>query len=189
MSAGIIVLIVVAVLVVLLVVLLWVSYNSLVTLRQRVRESWSGIDVQLKRRASLIPNLVETVKGYAAHERELLENVTKARAALLSAETPHDAAQADNMLTGTLRSLFAVSENYPDLKANQNFLELQRELSDTESKIAYARQFYNTNVRDYNTKIETFPNVVLARQFGFQSEDYFEAEEEAREDVSVSFAR
>ena len=189
MDAGIIILIVVIVLVVLLAVFLWATYNSLVTLRQRVREAWSGIDVQLKRRASLIPNLVETVKGYAAHERELLENVTKARAALMSAETPHDAAQADNMLTGTLRSLFAVSENYPDLKANQNFLELQRELSDTESKIAYARQFYNTNVRDMNTKIETFPSVLIARQFGFKSEEYFEADEAAREDVSVSFAR
>jgi LemA protein len=142
----------------------------------------------LKRRASLIPNLVETVKGYASHERQLFENVTRARAALMSATGPEEAARADNMLTGTLRSLFAVAENYPELKANQNFLELQRELSDTESKIAYSRQFYNTNVRDLNTKIETFPSVMIARQFGFKQEAYFEAEETAREDVKVSFA-
>ncbi len=187
MDPILIVLIVIVALLLLVAFTVWSVYNSLVTIRQRVRESWSGIDVQLKRRASLIPNLVETVKGYATHERELLENVTKARAALLSANTPAEAAQADNMLTGTLRSLFAVSENYPELKANQNFLELQRELSDTESKIAYARQFYNTNVRDLNTKVQTFPSVLIARQFGFTEETYFEAEETAREDVRVSF--
>lgn len=189
MNAGLIVLLVVIGLLVLMVAFMWGTYNSLVTMRQRVKEAWSGIDVQLKRRASLIPNLVETVKGYAAHEREAFENVTRARAALVSAGTPGQAAQADNMLTGALRTLFAVAEAYPELKANQNFLQLQGELSDTESKIAYARQFYNTNVRDFNTKIETFPSVLIARQFGFTRSDYFEADATAREDVRVSFAR
>lgn len=189
MSAGVIVLLVAAGLLFLIFVFIWATYNALVTMRQRVREAWSGIDVQLKRRASLIPNLVETVKGYAAHERELFESVTRARAALVSASTPGQAAEADNMLTGALKSLFAVAEAYPELKANQNFLQLQGELSDTESKVAYSRQFYNTNVRDYNTKIETFPSVLIARRFGFRGSDYFEAEETAREDVRVSFAR
>jgi LemA protein len=188
-NPGVIILLVVLGLVIIVILFIWGTYNSLVTMRQRVREAWSGIDVQLKRRASLIPNLVETVKGYAAHERELFENVTKARAALMSATTPAQAAQADNMLTGTLKTLFAVAEAYPELKANQNFLQLQGELSDTESKVAYARQFYNTNVRDFNTKIETFPSALIARQFGFTPSDYFEAEETAREDVRVSFAR
>ena len=162
-------------------------YNGLVKARLRVREAYSGIDVQLKRRLSLIPNLVETVKGYAAHERETLENVTRARAALQSAGSPGEAAPANNFLTQTLRSLFAVSEAYPDLKANTNFLELQRELSDTEEKIAYARQFYNSNVLSYNEKTSTFPTVILANTFGFQPEQFFEAEAEAREDVRVSF--
>ena len=163
-------------------------YNGLVKARFRVREAYSGIDVQLKRRLSLIPNLVETVKGYAAHESQTLENVTRARSMLQSASGPAEAAQANNFLTQTLRSLFAVSEAYPDLKANQNFLELQRELSDTEEKIAYARQFYNRNVLDYNAKTSTFPTVLLANTFGFQPEPFFEAEEEARQDVNVSFA-
>jgi LemA protein len=162
-------------------------YNGLVKGRLRVREAYSGIDVQLKRRLSLIPNLVETVKGYAAHESQTLENVTRARAALQSASGPAEAAQANNFLTQTLRSLFAVSEAYPDLKANTNFLELQRELADTEEKIAYARQFYNRNVLDYNQKTSTFPTVMLANMFGFQPEAFFEAEEEARQDVQVSF--
>jgi LemA protein len=163
-------------------------YNGLVRSRLRVREAWAGIDVQLKRRLSLIPNLVETVKGYAAHERETLENVTRARAALQQAGSPGEAAQANNFLTQTLRSLFAVSEAYPDLKANQNFLELQRELTDTEDKIAYARQFYNTNVLSYNGKVQTFPTLIFANMFNFQEEEFFEAEDEAREDVQVSFA-
>jgi LemA protein len=162
-------------------------YNGLVSARLRVKEAWSGIDVQLKRRASLIPNLVETVKGYAAHERETLENVTRARAMLDNAGTAQQAAQANNMLTQALRSLFAVSEAYPDLKANQNFLELQSELSDTEEKISYARQFYNRNVLTYNTKLQTFPTVLIGGMFGFQAEEFFEAEEEAREDVRVDF--
>jgi len=163
-------------------------YNGLVQGRLRVREAWSGIDVQLKRRASLIPNLVETVKGYAAHEREVLENVTRARAMLQQAGSPAQAAEANNMLTQTLRSLFAVAENYPNLKANENFRQLQEELTDTEDKIAYARQFYNTNVLSYNTKTQTFPSVIFANLFGFKPEEFFEAEEEARQDVHVSFA-
>jgi LemA protein len=163
-------------------------YNGLVRSRVRTREAYSGIDVQLKRRASLIPNLVETVKGYASHERETLENVTRARAALERAGSPAAAAQADNMLTQTLRSLFAVAENYPDLKANENFLQLQSELSDTEEKIAFARQFYNRNVMDFNTRIEVFPNVLVAGMFNFEPFEFFEAEEGAREDVQVSFA-
>ena len=183
-----IVLAVVVGLLVLIGIFLWVIYNGLVSTRQRVEEAWSGIDVQLKRRASLVPNLVETVKGYASHERETLQNVTNARAALLNASNAHEAADADNMLTGALKSLFAVAEAYPDLKANQNFLELQRELSDLEAKIAYARQFYNTNVRDMNTKVQTFPNVMVANMFGFKEAEYYETEEEARQDVRVSFS-
>ncbi len=164
-------------------------YNGLVRARVRTREAWSGIDVQLKRRANLIPNLVETVKGYAGHERETFENVTRARAMLQQAGTAPDAAQANNFLTQTLRSLFAVSERYPDLKANQNFIELQRELSDIEEKIAFARQFYNRNVMSYNTRIQTFPNVVMAGMFGFERFEFFEVEEEAREVPEVSFSR
>jgi LemA protein len=179
--------IVAAVVIILLLVVIGM-YNGLVRARFRVREAWSGIDVQLKRRASLIPNLVETVKGYASHERETLDNVTRARAMLQQAGTPAEAAQANNMLTQTLRSLFAVAEAYPDLKANQNFLELQRDLSDTEDKIAYARQFYNTNVLSYNEKTATFPTVIFANMFNFEPAEFFEAEEEAREDVKVSFA-
>jgi LemA protein len=162
-------------------------YNGLVRGRIRVREAWSGIDIQLKRRASLIPNLVETVRGYAGHERETLENVTRARAMLDNAGTAPQAAQANNMLTQALRSLFAVSEAYPDLKANQNFLQLQSELTDTEEKISYARQFYNRNVLSYNSSVQTFPTVILAGMFGFKTEEFFEAEGEAREDVRVSF--
>src|SRR5712691_6577652 len=162
-------------------------YNGLVRARFRVKEAWSGMDVQLKRRSSLIPNLVETVRGYAAHERETLENVTRARAALDRAGSPGEAAQANNMLTQTLRSLFAVAEAYPDLKANQSFQQLQGELTDTEDKIAYARQFYNRNVLSYNEKTSTFPSALIANSFNFQPEQFFEAEEEAREDVHVSF--
>jgi LemA protein len=174
-------------LLVLLIAFLWLTYNSLVTSKTRVDESWAGIDVQLKRRSSLIPNLVETVKGYASHEKEVFEQVTAARSSLMQAESPHEKAAADNMLSGTLKSLFAVSENYPELKANENFLSLQRDLSDTEDKIAYARQFYNGNVRDYNIKTRTFPNVLLAGMFGFNPAEFYEAEESAKDDVSVSF--
>lgn len=183
-----IILAVIAVVAVLIV--LWVigMYNGLVQSRLRVREAWSGIDVQLKRRASLIPNLVETVKGYAQHEREVFENVTRARSMLQQAGTPEQAAEANNMLTQTLRSLFAVAENYPDLKANENFLDLQNELSDIEEKIAYARQFYNANVLSYNEKTATFPTLIFANMFNFKPAEFFEAEEEAREDVKVSFS-
>ncbi|MCH8065723.1 MAG: LemA family protein [Chloroflexi bacterium] len=162
-------------------------YNGLVRSRVRAREAWSGIDVQLKRRASLIPNLVETVKGYAAHEKQVLENVTRARAMLEQAGGAAQAAQADNVLTGALRSLFAVSENYPQLRANENFLALQQELSDVEEKIAFARQFYNRNVMQFNTRIQVFPSVIIANMFNFERFDFFEAEETAREDVPVSF--
>jgi LemA protein len=163
-------------------------YNGLIRSRVRTREAWSGIDVQLKRRASLVPNLVETVKGYAAHERQVLENVTRARAALEQAGSAGQAAQADNQLTQALRSLFAVAENYPQLRANENFLDLQRELSDIEEKVAFARQFYNRNVMDFNTRIEVFPNVFIAGMFNFEPFEFFEAEETAREDVQVSFS-
>ncbi len=166
---------------------IWTLYNGLVTTRMRVKESWSGIDVQLKRRSNLIPNLVESVKGYAKHEKSVFENVTKARSSLMKAEDPKEAAQADNMLTGALKSLFAVAENYPDLKATDNFKHLQEELTDTETKIAASRQFYNTNVLDYNTKIKVFPNVLLAGTFGFGPESFFEADESAKEPVKVKF--
>ena len=189
MSAGIWVVIGVAAFILLMALFLWGLYNSLVTSRMHVRESWSGIDVQLKRRSSLIPNLVETVKGYAAHEREVFENVTKARAALMSAGDAKAAAEANNQLTGALKTLFAVAENYPQLRASENFMQLQKELSDIESKIAYARQFYNSNVMSYNTRIQIFPNVLVARPFGFNPADFFAATEEEKADVKVSFEK
>jgi LemA protein len=187
---GLIAGIVIAAVVLIVIIFVWTAYNGLARARIRVKEAWSGIDVQLKRRSSLIPNLVETVKGYAAHEKETLDAVTRARAQLDTARqsgSPAATAQADNILTGTLRSLFAVAEAYPDLKANQNFLELQRELTDTEDKIAYSRQFYNANVSDYNQRTAVFPSIIIARMFGFTDEEFFEAEEGAREDVTVSF--
>jgi LemA protein len=162
-------------------------YNRLVTLRNRVDNAWSQIDVQLRRRYDLIPNLVETVKGYAAHEKETLERVIAARNAAMSAEGVKAQGEAENMLTGTLKSLFALAENYPDLKANQNFLMLQEELSGTESKIAYARQFYNDSVMTYNTSQQTFPANVVAGMFGHSPRDYFEVGEEAKEPVKVQF--
>jgi len=163
-------------------------YNSLIKLKNRTNEAWSDIDVQLKRRYNLIPNLVSAVKGYAKHERELFENVTKARTAAMGAQAPGDKAQKENMLTGALKSLFAVAENYPDLKANQNFLELQKELSDTENKIQAARRFYNGNVRDFNIKIETFPNNLVAGMLNFKKRDFFELEsKEEKEPVKVEF--
>jgi len=172
------------------VLLLWLAaiYNGLIRLRNRTDEAWSDIDVQLKRRYNLIPNLVETVKGYAKHERELFEKVTQARTAAMGAQTVEEHGQAENMLAGALKSLFAVAENYPDLKANQNFLELQRELSDTENKIQAARRFFNGNVRDFNIKIQKFPNNLVADALGFKKRDFFEVEEAAeREPVKVSF--
>jgi LemA protein len=176
LDLGIVVLIVAVVLVLFLIT----TYNRLVTLRQRVKEAWADIDVQLKRRWDLIPNLVETVKGYAAHERTTFENVTNARAAAVAAGatgSPEQRAQAENMLTGAIRSLFAVSENYPALLAVQEFKDLSENLAATEDKIAFARRFYNGNVRDYNTALMTFPTNVLAGMFGFTAEQYFELAE------------
>ncbi|MEK7581152.1 MAG: LemA family protein [Patescibacteria group bacterium] len=168
-------------------IFLWSLYNGLVTARLRIKEAWSQIEVQLKRRSSLIPNLMETVKGYAKHEKEVFENVTKARSAMLGAKNPKEAATADNQLTGALKTLFAVAEAYPKLNASDNFKELQEELSDTETKIAASRQFYNANVLDYNTKIKVFPNVILAGFLGFKEEEFFEAGEEAQKDIKVKF--
>ena len=175
--------------VVLVVVWLVSAYNGFVRLVNRTKEAWADIEVQLKRRYDLIPNLVNSVKGYATHESQAFENVTKARAAAMGATNAAEAGQAENMLTGALKSLFAVSENYPDLKANQNFLELQRELSDTENKIQAARRFYNGNVRDLNTGLEVFPNNIIGNIFRFKKQDFFELEEsaEAREPVEVKF--
>ncbi|MBI2019016.1 LemA family protein [Candidatus Daviesbacteria bacterium] len=174
---------------VLVIAVLWLlaTYNSLVTLRNRVREAWSQIDVQLKRRSSLIPNLVEAVKGYAKHEKGVLEEVTKARTALMSAKNPRQAADADNMLTGALKSLFAVAENYPNLKASDNFKQLQEELSDTETKVAASRQFYNTNVLDLNNSLEQVPSAWIGSMFGFTKEDFFKATDEEKADISVKF--
>ncbi|RJQ36659.1 LemA family protein [Candidatus Parcubacteria bacterium] len=171
-------------------VILWLiaAYNGLVRLRQQAHEAESDIDVQLKRRFDLVPNLVETVKGYAGHERQTLESVTEARTRFMSAKNTKEQLAADNMLSDTLKTLFAVSESYPDLKANANFLELQRELADTENKIQAARRFYNANVRDLNVRVEQFPTNLVAGSFGFQKMDYFEAENEAeRQPVAVKF--
>ncbi len=174
---------------VILVTVLWAIfvYNGLVSLRNRVKEAWSDIDVQLKRRYDLIPNLVETVKGYAAHERQLLEKVTEARTKAMGAQTVQEHAEAENMLSSTLKTLFAVVESYPQLQAAGNFLELQRELRDTEDKIQAARRFYNGNVRDLNIKIERFPESAVAGIFDFQKMEFFEILGEAKEPVSVNF--
>jgi LemA protein len=177
-------------LVLLALAVLWLvfAYNRFIRLINRAKEAWSDIDVQLKRRYDLIPNLVNTVKGYATHESEAFENVSNARAAAMGASTPAEKGQAENMLTGALKSIFAIAEAYPDLKANQNFLELQRELSDTENKIQAARRFYNTNVRDLNIGVESFPNNIIASMFRFSKMDLFQLEEEAaREPVAVNF--
>jgi LemA protein len=163
-------------------------YNSLVTLRNRCDNGWSQIDVQLRRRYDLIPNLVETVKGYAKHEREVFEKVTQARAAAVNAQSVKEQGQADNVLTGALKSLFAVAENYPELKANQNFLMLQEELAGTESKVAYARQFYNDTVMKFNMRQQVFPSNIIANMFGFKPREYFQIEEEvAKGPVKVQF--
>src|ERR1044071_3411994 len=174
----------VVVLVVLYVVL---TYNGLVRLRNRVKNSWAQIDVQLKRRYDLIPNLVETVKGYAKHERGTFEAVTQARANAINATGVAEQAQAENMITGALKSLFAVAEAYPDLKANENFLALQEELTGTEGRISYARQFYNDAVLQLNTKIQSFPSNILANMFKFKEREYFEADDTSRGPVSVQF--
>ncbi|WBQ13951.1 LemA family protein [Hyphomonadaceae bacterium BL14] len=162
-------------------------YNRLVALRQTTRQAWGDIDVQLKQRHDLVPNLVETVKGYAAHESQTLENVVKARQQAVDASSVKDLAQAENMLSGALRQLFALSEAYPDLKANQNFLKLQNELADLENKIAAARRFFNNAVSEYNTAIEQFPAVVLAGMFGFTEKEFFEIGGTERATPSVSF--
>ncbi|HNS71477.1 MAG TPA: LemA family protein [bacterium] len=162
-------------------------YNSLASLKVKISEAWSQIDVQLKRRIDLIPNLVETVKGYAAHEKEVFENVTKARTALMGAKTPEEAGQADTALTGALKNLFAVAESYPELKAQEGFINLQKELSDTEDKVAYSRQFYNSVVRQFNEKIVMFPGNIFAGILGFKQQPFFEAEEAAKEPVKVQF--
>jgi LemA protein len=183
-----IVTIVVIGLVVIVAALLVGAYNGLIRRRNQVENAWSQIDVQLKRRLDLIPNLVETVKGYAAHERETLDAVISARNRAIEApDTPHEQAEADNLLTGALRQVFALSEAYPDLKANQNFLALQEELTATEGRVAYARQFYNDSVLDYNTKIEQFPTVFIARMLRYERREYFEADEAARTTPSVEF--
>ncbi len=178
------------ILAVVVVAVVWIIaiFNGFVVLKNRAKEAWSDIDVQTKRRYDLIPNLVETVKGYATHERELFEKVTQARASAMGAQGAKAKAEAENMLSDTLKSLFAVAENYPDLKASVNFLELQRELTDTEDKIQAARRFYNTNVRDLNIKIESFPDSIIANIFGFKQMDLFEtANEIEREPVKVKF--
>ncbi|MFH1663548.1 MAG: LemA family protein [archaeon] len=165
-----------------------IVYNGLIVKRNRVNNSWSQIDVQLKKRIDLVPNLVETVKGYAKHEREVFENVTKARSAAMGAGSNLNAkAQAENMLTGALKSLFAVAEAYPQLKANENFKLLQEQLDGIESKIAYARQFYNDSVLEFNNSMQTFPNNLIAGMFGFTAKEFFEVEEAARTAPKVSF--
>jgi len=180
---------------ILVAIVLWVifAYNRFIRMVNRAMEAWADIDVQLKRRYDLIPNLINTVKGYAGHEKGVFESVTEARTRAMNSEARGDVAgvaAAENMLSGALKSLFAVSENYPDLKANQNFLELQRELSDTENKIQAARRFYNTNVRDLNITVESFPSNIIASLFKFAKKDFFELganEEAAREPVAVKF--
>jgi len=183
----VIIVIVIAVLLVLLALYAIVTYNGLVGLRNRIENAWAQIDVQLKRRYDLIPNLVETVKGYASHERETLDAVITARNAGINATGPEQQAAAENQLTGALKSLFALSEAYPDLKANQNFSQLQEELTGTEGRIAYARQFYNDTVYRYNTKIQSFPSNVLAGSFRFSEREYFQADDESRGPTQVSF--
>jgi LemA protein len=171
--------------IVLLIVAVVVIYNSLVRLRNRVDNSWKQIDVQLKRRYDLIPNLVEVVKDYMSYEKEVLENVTKARSQAMQATGPAEQGRAENMLTGALKSLFAVSENYPELKANQNVMSLQEELTSTENKIAFARQLYNDTVMTYNNKIQTVPSNIIAGAFSFNDREYFEVPEEEKEAVKV----
>lgn len=180
-------LLIIGIIFVVLAVYLWFTYNSLVVLRERIKEALSGIDVQLKRRTDLIPNLVETVKGYAKHEKGVFEEVTKARTSLMGAKTPHQKAEANNMLQETLKSLFAVAENYPTLRASENFGKLQEDLSDTENKISYSRQFYNSNVLAYNSKIKMFPANLIAKQLGFHQEEFFETEESEKAPVKVQF--
>lgn len=184
MEAGTIIILVIAGVLALWLVL---AYNSLVSWRNAVKNAWSQIDVQLKRRYDLIPNLVSTVKGYAKHEKEIFENVAKARSACLDAKSPKDRIDAENMLTGTLKTLFAVAENYPELKANQNFLALQEELTSTENKISFARQFYNDTIMTYNTKLQTVPTNLVANTFNFTPEAFWQAPEAEKGAVKVEF--
>lgn len=164
-----------------------ILYNNIIRLKNQVKNSWAQIDVQLKRRSDLIPNLVNTVKGYAKHEKELLENITKARSEMMNAKTVEEKAEKSNVLSSALKSLFAVSENYPDLKANQNFMQLQEEIAGTENKISYARQHYNDMVMTFNTKIQTFPNNIFANMLNFKEEAMFESTEEEKKNVKVEF--
>ena len=180
------------ILAVVVIIIVWFAaiYNGFVTLTNRVKEAWSDIDVQFKRRYDLIPNLVETVKGYAAHEAGTLQKVTEMRTRAMNATSPADKADAENMLSGALKSLFAVSENYPNLKANENFLELQRQLEDTENKLQAARRFYNSVVQDLNTKLQSFPSNLVGGMFGFKPSDFFQLDQSdaaAKEPVKVSF--
>ncbi|MDP2649409.1 MAG: LemA family protein [bacterium] len=180
-------LLIIGAVVLVLVVYLWFTYNNLVVLRERIKEALSQIDVQLKRRSDLIPNLIETVKGYAKHEREVFEKVTQARANMLKAETLPQKAEANNMMEKALKSIFAVAEAYPDLKASENFKSLQEELTDTENKISYSRQFYNSNVLAYNTSIKRFPGSIFANMFGFRPTEFFAATEEEKKEIKVKF--
>lgn len=170
-----------------LAIVVWTTYNSLISAKMRVGEAFSHIDVQLKRRSDLIPNLVETVKGYVKHEKEVLTEITKARTALMKAEGVEEKAKANNQMSETLKTLFAVSENYPKLRANENFLSLQEELADTENKIAYARQFYNSTVLDYNTKLMVFPTNIFGGMLHFTPSEFFAATEDEKKEVSVKF--
>jgi LemA protein len=170
-----------------LVIFVWFLYNSIIIAKMRVSEAFSQIDVQLKRRSDLIPNLIETVKGYEKHEKQVFEKISDARQKMVSATSVDEKAQANNQLSQTLKSIFAIAENYPDLKASQNFMELQEELSDTENKIAYSRQFYNSVVMDYNTKLKVFPNVLFAKMFNFTDAEFFGATEEEKKPVKVQF--
>jgi len=179
--------IILVIIVVILLLFVFGYYNRIIRMENRIDNSWAQIDVQLRRRAELIPNLMETVKGYMKHEKEVLENVTKARSAIMSAKTPQENIKADNMLTGALKSLFAVAENYPDLKANQNFLNLQDELSNTENKIAYSRQHYNDTVLSYNNTVETIPGKWFASMMNRKTREMLEIPEAAREVPKVKF--
>lgn len=172
---------------ILLVLYLVGMYNGFIILRTRIQEALSGIDVQLKRRADLIPNLVETVKGYAKHEKEVFENVTKARASMMNAGSLQEKADANNMMSGALKSLFAVAESYPELKANTNYQDLQRQLEDTEDKVSFSRQFYNGNVLEFNSKVQFFPGNIIANMFGFKVSEFFAATEEEKKKIEVKF--
>ena len=171
----------------LLVLYVWSLYNGLISLKNQIGEAWSQIDVQLKRRSDLIPNLVSTVKGYAKHEKSIMDSVTKARSSMLSAKSMDAKAKASDALSGALGKLLAIAENYPQLKANDSFIQLQKELSDTEDKVAYARQYYNNSVMEFNTKIQTFPNTLINEKLGFPEKEFFGATEAERKSVKVDF--